>query len=141
MAGQPQSSIPAPPTPAKRQRQHPQDPTEDEIQIAAMRFLDIALPSPLRAMHIPNGGSRNEFEAGKLKAMGVKAGAADILILGWRVFIWIELKSRTGKLRTEQAEWRDWCVAIGAPWFLCRSVEDVAEALESLQIRLIGRLT
>lgn len=117
------------------------DPTEDEIQKAAAEYLELALPPPLRFMHIPNGGSRHPAEAAKLKGMGVQEGAADLLILGWpRSFIWIELKSRNGRLRTAQAEWRDWCRAIGAPWFLCRSVEDVADALESLQIRLIGRL-
>ena len=104
------------------------DPSEDEIQIAAAAFLEIALPPPLRFLHIPNGGSRNAAEAGKLKAMGVKAGAADIMVLGFHPFIWIEMKSRTGRLRPEQKEWRDWCRSIGAPWFLCRSVEDVAEA-------------
>jgi hypothetical protein len=48
----------------------------------------------------------------------------------------IELKSATGSLSRPQRAWRDWCRAIGAPWFLCRSLDDVIEALESLQIRL-----
>lgn len=32
------------------------------------------------AFHIPNGGTRNKAEAGKLKAMGVKAGVPDIFL-------------------------------------------------------------
>ncbi len=32
------------------------------------------------AFHIPNGGTRNRAEAGKLKAMGVKAGVPDIFL-------------------------------------------------------------
>jgi len=78
--------------------------------------------------------------AALLKAFGVKKGAADVLILGWPAsFIWIELKTATGTLTREQKDWRDWCRSIGAPWFLCRSLDDVIEALESLQIRLLAR--
>ena len=33
------------------------------------------------ALHIPNGGGRSEIEAAIFKAMGVMAGAADILLL------------------------------------------------------------
>lgn len=135
------SAAPISPRGGRKKTPHLPDPSEDEIQKAAAAFLEIALPPPLRFLHIPNGGTRDYGEAAKLKAMGVKAGAADIMILGWRTFIWIEMKSRTGRLRPEQKEWRDWCHSIGAPWFLCRSVSDVAEALASLQIRLNGRLT
>jgi len=141
MAGTPKSPVPAAPPAAKHKRAPGPNQHEDEIQKAAADFLRIALPPPLRFMHIPNGGSRHHAEAAKLKGMGVQEGAADILILGWRTFIWIEMKSANGRLRPAQRDWRDWCIGIGAPWFLCRSVEDVADALESLQIRLNGRLT
>lgn len=115
-------------------------PLETPLQIAAASYLDLALPEPLRALHIPNGELRHPAVAGKLKAMGVKEGAADLLILGFHPFIWIELKSAKGRLTQAQKDWRDWCRSIGAPWFLCRSLEDIAEALESLQIRLKVKL-
>lgn len=115
-------------------------PAENPLQIAVAKFLDLALPAPLRWLHIPNGELRARAAAGKLKAMGVKPGAADVLILGFHPFIWIELKSASGRLTQEQKDWRDWCRSIGAPWFLCRSIEDVVDALESLQIRLKARL-
>lgn len=114
---------------------------EEDIQILVAAFLDRALPADYRWLHIPNGGARSKREGGIFKAMGVKAGAADVLILTpVGKFIWIELKTATGRLRTEQEGWRDWCRAIGAPWFLCRSLDDVIEALESLQIRLRVRV-
>lgn len=118
-------------------------PLENPLQITVAAFLDRALPPPLKWLHVPNGELRDPAAAGKLKAMGTKPGAADCLILGWRGsgFIWIELKSRSGRLSADQKAWRDWCRAIGAPWFLCRSLEDVVESLESLQIRLKVNLT
>lgn len=110
---------------------------EEEIQVLVAAFLDRALPRDYRWLHIPNGGARSKREGGLFKAMGVKAGAADVLILTpVGKFIWIELKTATGRLRPGQEDWRDWCRSIGAPWFLCRSLDDVIEALESLQIRL-----
>ncbi|MGL4442993.1 MAG: VRR-NUC domain-containing protein [Alsobacter sp.] len=113
---------------------------EQELQIAVAAFLDVALPTDWRWLHVPNGGWRTPAEASLMKAMGQKAGAADVLILppAGR-FIWIELKSPAGRLSDSQADWRDWCASIGAPWFLCRSLDDVIEALASLQIRLRAR--
>lgn len=128
-------------TPGEKPRIHSRDaPLEGPLQIAAAEYLELALPEPLRFFHVPNGELRDPAVAGKLKAMGVKEGVADILILGFHPFIWIELKSAKGRLRPSQKAWRDWCLQIGAPWFLCRSLEDLVDALESLQIRLKVRL-
>ncbi len=114
---------------------------EEKLQIDVAEYLEYALPPPLRFWHTPNQrGTRAKFEARILKAMGVKPGIGDILIGGWRTLIWIELKSKTGRLEPEQKDWRDWCNSVGIPWFLCRSIDDVVEALESLQIRLLARL-
>jgi hypothetical protein len=109
-------------------------------------FLDWALVPPARWLHIPNGGKRDAREAARLKGMGVKAGAADVLILSpsWKrdghwEFVWIELKSATGSLSRDQKDWRDWCRSIGAPWFLCRSRDDVIAACEDAGVPLKAR--
>lgn len=47
------------------------------------------------AFHVPNGGSRNQGEAKKLKAMGVLAGVSDIcfpIARGRYRQMWIEMK-------------------------------------------------
>lgn len=65
---------------------------------------------------IPNGGWRHKAEAGKLKAMGVKAGVLDICLpirRGEWAALWIELKKpadkvnnkRKGANREEQLEY------------------------------------
>lgn len=114
---------------------------EEALQIQIVEFLDWALPEPLRFWHTPNQrGTRKAWEVALLAALGVKPGIGDILIGGWRTLIWIEVKTPTGTLSKSQKDWRDWCHQVGIPWFLCRSLEDVADALESLQIRLKARL-
>lgn len=102
---------------------------EQEMQILQVEFLEWALVAPWRFLHIPNGGYRTRAEAAVMKAMGQKEGAADILFLGptWP-FVWIENKSEKGRLSDAQTEWRDWCRSICAPWFLCRSLEDMIAA-------------
>jgi hypothetical protein len=125
--------------PARKPVQRP----EQDLQRAVAEFLDLCLLPPARWLHIPNQvGTRDRYEAELLKAMGVKPGAADVLVLtGAGRFVWIELKSDAGRLSPAQQDWRDWCQSIGAPWFLCRSVADVVEALRSCQVRLRGALT
>ena len=52
--------------------------SEDALQKSVAKYLDA-----ISAFwyHCPNGGSRNGIEAAKLKAMGVKAGVPDCMIL------------------------------------------------------------
>ena len=144
-AGQASSTIPANDGPAmpKAKRAPPRD-LETPIHISIVEFLDLVLPEPLKALHFANGGKRGKREAGRLRAMGVKAGAADIIILGWMKsgvpsFIWFEVKSDEGSLSQSQKDWRDWCAAIGAPWFLVRSIADAEDALKWLGIPLRGK--
>lgn len=128
-------TVPAPAPAAKKPRKR----EEDALQQQVAAYLDWALPAPLKWLHIPNGGRRDAVTAAILKSFGVKPGAADVLILRPQGFIWIELKAPKGVLSEDQKAWRDWCRSIGAPWFVCRSLEDVIEALVSEQITLKGR--
>ena len=57
---------------------------------------------------IPNGGSRNKAEAGRLRATGVKAGVHDLMLpiarKGYHG-LWIEMKHGKNDLSEKQAEW------------------------------------
>jgi len=59
--------------------------------------------------HVPNGGKRNKREAARFKAMGVKAGVHDLIILlsDARV-IFIELKVGKNKLQPAQIKFDEW---------------------------------
>lgn len=144
-AGRASSLVPANDGPAapKGKRARPRD-LETPIHISIVEFLDYTLPAPLKAFHFANGEKRSKRDAGRLKAMGVKPGAADIIILGWMrtgvpTFIWFEVKSGEGRLSKSQKGWRDWCISIGAPWYLVRSIADAEYALLDLGIPLRGK--
>lgn len=105
--------------------------TEDGHQAAI--FCWAALPETqakypelkLLLFAIPNGGYREKREAGKLKAMGVKAGVPDIFLsvpCGPYHGLYIELKKYGGKARTEQNEFiaavhaQGFCALVAVGW-------------------------
>lgn len=53
---------------------------------------------------IPNGGNRNVFEAKKLKDEGVLAGIPDLQIIADNKVIFVEMKTRKGKLSKVQKD-------------------------------------
>jgi len=74
--------------------------SEDNFQISAARFLD-----QIGALwfHTPNGGRRGKAESGRFKAMGVKAGVPDILILDPRPgFAGFAIELKVGKNDTSE---------------------------------------
>lgn len=114
---------------------------EQVLQIAAINYLRLALPDCI-ALHVPNGGKRGKVEAKILKAMGVLAGAPDILIVwGWLHTGmlggagWIELKAGKGKLSEAQEEFRDDCKRKGIFWAEARSLYDCERAVRSWGLR------
>lgn len=52
--------------------------------------------------HVPNGGSRNKAEGGKLRLMGVLPGVPDIIIIYNKNIIFWELKDEKGGLSKAQ---------------------------------------
>ena len=80
-------------------------------------FLQFKLCEFLRAQkifhfHVPNGGNRSQREANKFKAIGVKAGIPDLIILNDGNAIFIELK--VGK--TKEATSRKKFMTSLLPW-------------------------
>lgn len=110
--------------------------SEDDIQIEVARWLDHRLPKDWRWYHPPNGGWRKKSTAGRLKAMGVKAGIPDCVILRPNGSpIYIELKSFGGVLSPAQKDFRDWCNATRQTYIVARSVGEVEVALKDFLLR------
>ncbi len=113
--------------------------TEDNLQKSVVHFLKIAAPN-LVFYHPANGGFRNVREASKLKAMGVKAGVADLaVVLPDLRAAFIELKTATGRINANQAEFQSTCDRLGIPYAVCRSVDDVAATLTGWGVTLRAR--
>jgi hypothetical protein len=93
---------------------------------AVAAFLDAALPDTWRWSTFPSGGG-GRVRGAQLKAVGLKAGWPDILILSpegrWYS---IELKAQKGRLSEEQDKFATWA---GATLQICRSIDQVESAL------------
>ena len=69
-------------------------PTERQEQIKLHQYCKL---KKFNSFSVPNGGSRNMFEAKNLKAEGATAGVSDYIILLKNKILFIELK-RQGKI-------------------------------------------
>lgn len=113
---------------------------EDILQIQVIRFLKVAAPDCIY-FHPANGGSRHPGEARKFRDMGVRPGVADLCFVlpdGRAAFI--ELKAGKGRQQPSQALFQTDCERLGAPYAICRSIEDVQAVLEGWGLILKGRI-
>lgn len=78
---------------------------ETNNQIVTVKYCDtIHLP----IIHIPNEGKRSYATASVLKAMGLRKGFPDLFIPqahGKYHGMFLEMKSKNGKISPEQSEW------------------------------------
>lgn len=80
--------------------------------------------------HSPNGGRRDGFTGGQMKALGTKPGFPDLVLpvrspgyLGSVPGLAIEMKSDAGRTSTEQDEWLDMFQRNGWMTHICRSAD------------------
>ena len=89
---------------------------EQALHRAAAQFLDVALPDDAVWFHPPNGGARTKAEAGIFRALGVKAGVPDLVIVYRGRLIAIELKAPRGRLTAAQRAMHKRLI-LAAPWW------------------------
>lgn len=81
---------------------------------------------------VPNGGTRNSFEAAKFKATGLKPGVADIIILMPEAkTIFVEFKTDTGVQSDVQKDFEAVVKDLGFEYHIIRSFEQFKELIES----------
>ncbi len=107
---------------------------ESDIQIACVRWFRYRHPSVAPLLFaVPNGGARNAVTASILKAEGVVAGVADLLLLvpsgGWHGLA-IEMKTPTGRQSESQRAWQRAVEGQGYRYAVCRSVEGFITTVE-----------
>lgn len=134
---------------SRPKRQQP----EHDLQIQVVEFLTRALPADAVFFHVPNGGKRTKAEAGRFKAMGVKAGVPDLVVFwkytwgspGLTKVIWLELKApgtahrpsaTTDEQDTMQAALRD----CGHAVYVVDNLDDIEAALRQCGIPLRATL-
>ena len=83
---------------------------------------------------VPNGGFRNKREAGIMKAEGVTAGVADVILLkpsGGYASLGVEFKTEDGTQRATQKEWQKAAEGAGNKYVIVRSFDAFKEEIET----------
>jgi len=107
---------------------------EQQLQIAVADYLHAVLRPPTMWTAFPAGGG-GKIRGALLKAMGLKPGWPDILIihrfddLAETLVLGIELKAGEGRQTPEQREVMESLRATGAVYEVCRSIDEVDWAL------------
>lgn len=106
---------------------------EADAQRAIVQALRVALPRNAIIHHSANevteAGPRGARHQAILVGMGVHAGFADLIVLSGGRVLFLEVKSRAGRLRPSQEVFRDTVISQGFGWALVRSVDDALGAL------------
>lgn len=105
-------------------------PSEEDEQIALFELIEMhrqKWPELGLIYHVPNGGKRGKREAGRFKAMGVRAGVPDVVVpipsRGYAA-LYIEMKSKDGPVRKEQKAFLLELHRVGNFAVVCRSAEE-----------------
>ena len=102
---------------------------EHNIQVGIVQYLRFR---GFEVFAIPNGGRRDAVTGAKLKAEGVTAGAADLIILlpiGNVLFV--EVKTAKGRQSPEQKAFQERVESLGFNYVIWRSVEDAEKFINS----------
>lgn len=115
-------------------RKKPDD-EEHRIQTAMVNWFRLQYPKMRHNLFaVPNGGRRDAVSGARLKAEGVLAGVADLILLKSNRFygaLLIETKTRTGKQRESQKEWEAKITADGYKYVIVRSLDDFMKEVKS----------
>lgn len=106
--------------------------SEEEIHLECAQWVfarEAQFPILRWMMHVPNGGKRARGEAGKMRAMGVRAGVSDFIHpmhspRGRYTGLAIELKSAKGRASKEQKEFLQDATAAGWLTGIARSLDE-----------------
>ncbi len=114
---------------------------EERLQRQVAQYLDACLPPEAVWWHTPNQrGTRKKYEAQILKALGVKPGVPDCIIIYRGRAIFIELKAPKGSLSVVQKDMRDRLTVAGGLWFEARTLEQVEGVLSAAIPDMRGRI-
>lgn len=112
---------------AENKRAKPQH-EESQLQRVCVRWFRLQYPDlAILLFAVPNGGARNKREAGIMKAEGVTAGVADVILLipsGGFASLCIEFKTEKGKQQETQREWQQAAERAGNKYAIIRSFDD-----------------
>jgi hypothetical protein len=107
-------------------RKRPAD-EEHQLQCACVQWFKLQFPAMRHNLFaVPNGGRRDRITGARLKAEGVKAGVADLILLRRNSqygALLIELKTPRGSQSQAQRDWQKAIEKDGYKYVVVRSVQ------------------
>lgn len=101
---------------------------ESQIQRSCLRWFRLQYPQyALLCFAVPNGGARNKREASIMKAEGVTAGGADVILLipsSGYASLCLEFKTQTGRQQDTQKAWQKAAETAGNKYTVIRSFDE-----------------
>lgn len=117
----------------RKHKQHHND-EEHRIQCSCVRWFGLQYPKYEDILFaIPNGGSRNKIEAGRMKQEGVTPGVSDLILLKSNRFygaLCIEMKTQKGKQSETQKHWQKVVESTGNKYVVCRSLDEFIKVVK-----------
>ena len=104
---------------------------ESKLQQACVKWFRLQYPNDV-ILSVPNGSSRNLFEAVRLKAEGVLKGCSDLIIIKQNKVVFIEMKHGKGKQTESQLEFEAKVKSKGFEYYLVNSFELFREIIVNL---------
>lgn len=103
---------------------------ESTLQTSCVKWFRYQYPH-LVIYAVPNGGSRNVREAQRLKAEGVLAGVADLVVLLPKgKSLYIEMKVKGNKQTENQKYFQKIAETLGHTYAVCYSFDEFKEIIE-----------
>lgn len=103
---------------------------EESIQVACVKWFRLQYPN-LVIFAVPNGGSRNLYEAKNMKESGTLAGVADLVIVGnGGKVLFIEMKAGKNKQEDSQVLFQNKVEKLGHKYIICRSKEQFMKEVD-----------
>jgi hypothetical protein len=113
-----------------KERKHRKKPSDEEHKIQCSCVSWFRAKYPMLAANlfaVPNGGRRDATTGAKLKAEGVLAGVADLILLfpsnGYHALL-IEMKTSKGKQSEAQKAWQKKMEEYEYRYVVCRSLDE-----------------
>lgn len=124
------------------------EPSELQIHISIVDYLRRMAKPDIQWFHLANGEERTKRTGAKLKAMGLKPGAPD-LMFRWRArwsldclqeTLDMEIKSKSGKQNEAQKQWEECTIATGGNYYVVSSLEEAIQVFEQHGITRLGAI-
>ena len=105
---------------------------ELDFHFQAWKLISAYKRRDVLAFHVPNGEKRDPRTADRLKAMGVRPGVSDFVVIVGGCTHFIELKTAKGSLSAEQRIFLADADTAGCMTHVVRSIDELSDVLNTI---------